>query len=169
VLTQLPADFPLPILLVQHMPGSFTAAFAARLNSLCQITVKEAQDGDVLTPGTALLAPGGFQMLLEKSGARQIVRIMESEPGQNYKPCVDITFDSIFRLEPAHTLAIIMTGMGADGCEGVRHLKQGGSTVWAQDEASCVVYGMPGAVVEAGLADEVLPVDEIGKHLAQVH
>ena len=168
VLCELPADFPLPIVLVQHMPGTFTTAFSERLNSLCNITVKEAHDGDVLAPGTALLAPGGFQMVVEKSGAKAVVRIKDSEPGQNYKPCVDTTFKSIFRYEPAHTLAIIMTGMGADGCEGSRLLKQGGSTLWAQDQASCVVYGMPGAVVEAGLVDEVLPLDEIGKHLAQV-
>lgn len=107
-------------------------------------------------------------MLLEKCGSKAVVRIKASQPGQNYKPSVDITFDSIVRYEPAHTLAIVMTGMGSDGCEGARHLKQGGSTVWVQNEASCVVYGMPGAVVEAGLADAVLPLEEIGKQLVKV-
>lgn len=167
VLTKLPANFPLPIVLVQHMPGSFTGAFAERLNSACKIKVREAKDGDTLEPGLALLAPGGYQMLIEKVGARQVVKIKPAEAGQTYKPCVDITFESIMKIEPAHTLAIIMTGMGADGCQGSKHLKQGGSSVWAQDEASCVVYGMPGAVVEAGIADEILSLDDIGTHLAQ--
>lgn len=167
VLSKLPANFPLPIVLVQHMPGTFTGAFAERLNGACKIKVKEAKDGDVLEPGTALLAPGGFQMLVDKVGAKQIVRIKPAESGQTYKPCVDITFDSIVKVEPARTLAIIMTGMGADGCQGSIHLKQGGSSVWAQDEASCVVFGMPGAVVEAGIADAVLDLDDIGTYLAE--
>lgn len=167
ILSVLPKNFPMPIVLVQHMPGSFTTAFAARLNQTCQITVAEAQDGDVLEPGKALLAPGGKQMTIEKSGARRIVRIRESDAGQNYQPCVDITFDSLVRIDPAHTLAIILTGMGADGCKGSEHLKRNGSSIWAQDEASCVVFGMPGAVVEAGIADQVMPLDAIGTTLAQ--
>ena len=168
VLTKLPAGFPYPLLLVQHMPGSFTPAFAQRLNQLCAITVKEAEDGDVLQPATALLAPGGKQMLLESRGGRQIVRIIDSEPGQTYKPSVDITFNSIAKVFPAQTLAVILTGMGADGREGCRSLKGGGSVVWSQDEASCVVYGMPSAVAEAGLSDRVLALKEVGPALTQV-
>jgi two-component system chemotaxis response regulator CheB len=167
VLTKLPQNFPLPILLIQHMPGSFTPAFAQRLNQLCKITVKEAGDGDVLKPATALLAPGGKQMLLESRGGQQIVRIVESTPDQNYKPSVDITFGSVARLFPRQTLAIVLTGMGADGREGARKLKQGGSMVWAQDEASSVVYGMPAAVADAGLTDQVLALKDIGPTLAQ--
>lgn len=168
VLTKLPAGFPMPIVMVQHMPGSFTPAFASRLNQLCAISVKEAEDGDSLQPGTAYLAPGGKQMLLELRGGRQILKVTEAETGQNYKPSVDITFSSIARVFPSQTLAVILTGMGADGREGSRALKQGGSQVWSQDEASCVVYGMPAAVEEAGLSDRVLSLNEFGPALAQL-
>lgn len=167
VLTKLPAHFPVPILLIQHMPASFTPAFAQRLNQLCAITVKEAADGDVLTPGTALLAPGGRQMIVEQRGITSLVRIQEGDPAHNYKPCVDITFISAAKAFPAQVLALVLTGMGADGREGARLLKQGGSTVWAQDEQSCVVYGMPMAIVEAGLADQVLSLPTIGNSLVE--
>ncbi len=166
VLTRLPADFPLPLLLIQHMPGTFTKAFAERLDHLCAIGVREAADGDVLTPGTALLAPGGQQMVVERANGRAVVRIQASPPGQHYKPSVDTTFASAAKAFPGAVLAVVLTGMGADGREGTRLLKTGGSTVWAQDEASCVVYGMPAAVVEAGLADRVLPLAEIGAGIA---
>lgn len=166
VLTKLPASFSLPILLIQHMPGSFTPAFAQRLNQLCQIEVREAVDGDALKPGVALLAPGGRQMLLETRGGRQTVKITDID-GQNYKPAVDLTFGSIAKVYPANTLAVIMTGMGADGREGARELKRGGSTLWSQDEASCVVYGMPAAVAEAGLSDQVMSLTDIGPNLAK--
>lgn len=166
VLTRLPADFPLPLLLIQHMPGTFTKAFAERLDHLCAIGVREAADGDALTPGTALLAPGGQQMVVERANGRTVVRIQASPPGQHYKPSVDTTFASAAKVFPGGVLAVVLTGMGADGREGTRLLKAGGSTVWAQDEASCVVYGMPAAVVEAGLADRVLPLAEIGADIA---
>lgn len=168
VLTKLPGNYPYPLLLVQHMPGSFTPAFAQRLNQLCAITVKEAVDGDPLTPGMALLAPGGRQMMLESRGGRSCVRILDSDAAQTYKPSVDITFKSIAQIYPSQTLAIILTGMGADGREGCRTLKQGGSTIWSQDEASCVVYGMPAAVADAGLSDGVLALTEVGPTLAKV-
>ncbi|MBL1277739.1 MAG: chemotaxis response regulator protein-glutamate methylesterase [Ectothiorhodospiraceae bacterium] len=166
VLKKLPANFPVPIILIQHMPGSFTTAFAERLNNTCSIKVREAKDGDALEPGTALLAPGGQQMFVEKRGAKSIVRITKSEPGQNYKPCVDITFTSVAKNYPGNSLAIILTGMGADGREGAKLIKQGGAPIWAQDEASCVVYGMPAAIVDAGLADQILTLDDVGKTLA---
>lgn len=167
VLTQLSADFTCPILLVQHMPGSFTAAFAQRLNSLCAIEVKEAQDGDELKPATAYLAPGGMQMEMERRGGKAQLRIKPSSPGQNYKPSVDITFKSVAGFDAGKTLAIILTGMGADGCEGAKVLKRGGATVWAQDESTSVVYGMPAAIAEAGIADYILPLNDIGASLAQ--
>jgi len=165
VLTALPKEFPLPILLIQHMPGTFTGPFAQRLNQLCKITVKEAAEGDVLTPGQALLAPGGKQMLLEQRAGQVLVRIQEPEPGQNYKPSVDVTFSAVARVFPGKALALVLTGMGADGREGARLMKQGGSIVWAQDEKTCVVYGMPAAVAE--LADQVLPLPSIGSGIAQ--
>ncbi|MHA6494521.1 protein-glutamate methylesterase/protein-glutamine glutaminase [Pseudomonas borbori] len=164
VLTQLPASFPAPLVLIQHMPAAFTKAFAERLDKLCQISVKEAADGDLLRPGLALLAPGGKQMMID---ARGTVRILPGDERLNYKPCVDITFGSVAKSYHDKVLAVVLTGMGADGREGARLLKQSGSQVWAQDEASCVIYGMPMAVVKANLADAVYSLDEIGKHLAE--
>lgn len=166
VLMSLPKEFPLPILLVQHMPASFTGPFAQRLDQMCAIRVKEAADGDALAPGLALLAPGGRQMVLEAHGAQVVTRIRDAAPGQHYRPSVDVTFTSVAPLFPGKALALVLTGMGADGREGARLLKQGGSTVWAQDEKTCVVYGMPAAIAEAGLADQVLPLPSIGPELA---
>lgn len=167
ILTKLPETFPLPIVLVQHMPSTFTAAFAQRLDKLCRVQIKEAADGDVLTPGQALLAPGGSQMVFERRGTGIMVRIKPAQPGQTYRPCVDISFGSLAKLCPGKVLSIVLTGMGADGREGVRELKRDNGTVWAQNEETCVVFGMPGAVVEAGLADQVLPLQEIGPRLVQ--
>lgn len=165
ILTRLPASFPAPILLIQHMPGTFTTAFADRLDKLCQITVREAVDGDMLRPGVALLAPGGKQMMID---ARGTVRILPGDERLNYKPSVDVTFGSAARALQDKVLAIVLTGMGADGREGARMLKQAGSTVWAQDEASCVIYGMPMAVVKANLADGVYDLDEIARYLTEL-
>lgn len=165
VLTKLPRDFPHPILLIQHMPATFTAAFAARLNGLCQIGVKEAEDGDLLKPGHAYLAPGGRQMLLEGRGAGVRIRIIDGNDKVNYKPCVDITFASAAKAYADKVLAIVLTGMGADGRDGARMLKEQGSTIWAQDEASCVVYGMPQAVAKAGIASESLPLDKVAQRI----
>lgn len=166
ILMTLPRDFPLPILLVQHMPASFTGPFAQRLGQMCAIRVKEAEDGDTLQPGLALLAPGGRQMVLEERGASLVVRILESLPGTHYRPSVDVTFISVARICPGQALALVLTGMGADGREGARALKRGGATVWVQDEKTSVVNGMPAAVAEAGLADQVLPLPAIGPGLA---
>ncbi|HKS14205.1 MAG TPA: chemotaxis response regulator protein-glutamate methylesterase, partial [Pseudomonas sp.] len=130
VLTQLPASFPAPIVLIQHMPAAFTKAFAERLDKLCRIRVKEAEDGDVLRPGLALLAPGGKQMMVDGRGT---VKILPGDERLNYKPCVDITFGSAAKSYGDKVLSVVLTGMGADGREGARLLKQGGSTVWAQD------------------------------------
>ena len=165
VLTQLPSNFPYPILLIQHMPATFTAAFAARLNTLCQISVKEAEDGDVLRPGCAYLAPGGKQMMLDGRGNGARIRIIEGNDKVNYKPCVDITFASLAKSHNDKVLAIVLTGMGADGRDGARLLKEQGATIWAQDEASCVVYGMPQAVAKAGIASESLPLDRIAQRI----
>ncbi|WP_448092183.1 protein-glutamate methylesterase/protein-glutamine glutaminase [Pseudomonas lini] len=164
VLTQLPANFPAPIVLIQHMPAAFTKAFAERLDKLCRISVKEAEDGDILRPGLALLAPGGKQMMIDSRGA---VKILPGDERLNYKPCVDITFGSAAKSYGDKVLAVVLTGMGADGREGARLLKQGGSAIWAQDEASCVIYGMPMAIVKAELADAVYSLDDIGKHLVE--
>ena len=164
VLTQLPANFPAPIVLIQHMPAAFTKAFAERLDKLCRISVKEAEDGDILRPGLALLAPGGKQMMIDGRGA---VKILPGDERLNYKPCVDITFGSAAKSYGDKVLAVVLTGMGADGREGARLLKQGGSSIWAQDEASCVIYGMPMAIVKAELADAVYSLDDIGRHIVE--
>ena len=164
VLTQLPGNFPAPIVLIQHMPAAFTKAFAERLDKLCKISVKEAEDGDMLRPGLALLAPGGKQMMVDGRGA---VRILPGDERLNYRPCVDVTFGSAAKAFGDKVLAVVLTGMGADGREGARMLKQSGSQVWAQDEASCVIYGMPMAVVKANLSDAVYSLDDIGRHLSE--
>ncbi len=144
VLSPLPGDFPYPILLVQHMPGTFTTAFAQRLDSNCNIAVKEAEQGDILKPGHAYLAPGGKQMLIV-----------------NYKPSVDLTFSSLARAYGGDVLGVILTGMGADGREGCRLLKDKGATIWAQDQDSCVVYGMPQAVAAANISSKNISIDDM--------
>lgn len=167
VLTRLPGRFPSPIVLVQHMPASFTPAFADRLNKLCQIEVRQAEDGDMLKPGLALLAPGGKQMMIENKGPHGRVRILPGDERLTYKPCVDVTFGSLARSFPGKTLGIILTGMGADGKEGCRMMKQSGSVVWSQDEKSSVIYGMPMAVAKAGLSDEILTLEDIGPRMVE--
>jgi two-component system chemotaxis response regulator CheB len=162
VLTNLPSHFNLPIILVQHMPAAFTPAFALRLNSLCKITVKEAVHGDVLRPGTAYLAPGGKQMLIEGRAPNATIKILEDDSAKiTYKPSVDLSFGSAAKIYGGDVLGVILTGMGADGREGSRMLKQLGSKIWAQDEQSCVVYGMPQAVTVAGISEESIALDEI--------
>ncbi|MCE0494577.1 protein-glutamate methylesterase/protein-glutamine glutaminase [Vibrio salinus] len=165
VLTKLPANYPHPILLIQHMPGTFTAAFASRLNSLCKISVKEAENGDQLRPGVAYLAPGGLQMMLDGRPGAAKIRILDGGEKMNYKPCVDVTFGSAAKIYGDKVLSIVLTGMGADGREGARMLKSAGSTIWAQDEESCVVYGMPQAVAKAGISTESLPLERIAERV----
>lgn len=166
VLTGLPQNFPLPIVLVQHMPENFTKAFAERLNRQCKIRVREAVDGDVLQPGLALLAPGGKQMMLDKRNGG-CVKILPDDNRVNYKPSLDITFGSAANTFGDKVLGIVLTGMGSDGCNGARLLKQAGSSIWSQDEASCVIYGMPMAVAKAQLTDKVLSLKDIGPRLVR--
>ena len=166
VLTHLPANFRLPILLVQHMPGTFTKAFVERLDRICKINVSEAKDGDVLRPGHAYLAPGGKQMLLDGRMPLRI-RIVDGDERLNYKPSLDVTFGSAARDLGSKVLGVVLTGMGADGRDGARLLKAEGATIWAQDEASCVIYGMPMAVAKAGLVDEVLDLRRVAPRLCE--
>ncbi|CAM2746758.1 protein-glutamate methylesterase/protein-glutamine glutaminase [Vibrio mytili] len=165
ILTRLPMNYPHPIVLIQHMPATFTAAFASRLNSLCKIQVKEAQDGDVLKPGVAYLAPGGKQMMVDGRAGAARLRIIDGGERMNYKPCVDVTFGSAAKVYGDKVLSMVLTGMGADGREGARMLKSAGSTIWAQDEESCVVYGMPQAVAKAGISSEDLPLERIAERI----
>ncbi|ALO46319.1 protein-glutamate methylesterase/protein-glutamine glutaminase [Pseudohongiella spirulinae] len=166
VLTALPANFPLPIVLVQHMPGTFTKAFAERLNRICQIGIAEAVDGDVLKPGHAYLAPGGKQMLLEGRPVMR-VRVVDGDERLNYKPSLDVTFGSASRDLGGKVLGVVLTGMGSDGRDGARLLKAQGASIWAQDEASSVIYGMPMAVAKAGLVDEVLSLEKVAPRLCE--
>lgn len=166
VLLEIPESFNAPILLVQHMPGNFTKSFAERLNQLCKIRVKEAENGDELRPGTAYLAPGGFQMELSE-GMRKTLLIRESRAGENYRPCADVTFSSVAKnFTAGKVLAAVLTGMGADGKLGAEKLKAtGSSTIWAQSEDSCIVYGMPKAIVDGKLADAVFDLEEMAAEL----
>lgn len=166
VLTQLPANFPYPIVLVQHMPAAFTRAFAQRLNGLCKIEVREASDGDVLKAGVAYLAPGGMQMLADGRPGNVRLRIKADESERiTYRPSVDITFASLSKVYGGSVLAVILTGMGADGREGARLLKTQGARIWAQDQESCVVYGMPQAVASAGIAEKSIALNNMARSI----
>ena len=166
ILTQLPADFPVPIIMVQHMPAAFTQAFANRLNSLCKIEVKEASDGDVLKPGHAYLAPGGRQMLLDGKESNARLKIVDELTAKvAYKPSVDISFGSAAKVFQGNVLGVILTGMGADGREGSRMLKSKGATIWAQNEETSVVYGMPQVVTAAGIAELSLPLEHFAESI----
>jgi two-component system chemotaxis response regulator CheB len=165
VIAKLPANFPAPILIIQHMPNSFTPAFAERLNNLSQVTVKHADDGDTLKKGQALLAPGGKQMIITGLGHKRHIKILEGDERLTYKPSVDVTFGSASKAYPGRVLGVVLTGMGADGREGCRMLKQSGSTVWTQDEASCVIYGMPMSVDKAGYSDASIELQKIADRI----
>lgn len=156
-----------PIVIVQHMPASFTTTFAQRLNNMSQNEVVEAQDGMILEPGHCYIAPGGQQMIFDRGAGKTKVRILPADPRVVYHPCVDVTFASIANIYGGSVLAMILTGMGSDGCEGCRMLKNKGSVIWAQNEDTCVVYGMPQAVVNAGLAEQILPLDKFADCIAQ--
>jgi two-component system chemotaxis response regulator CheB len=168
LLTALPRRYALPVVVAVHMPGSFTKAYAERLNHVCAVEVREAVDRDALSPGVVLIAPGGRQMTVERGPRGYQVRISDALPGQIYHPSVDLLFSSVAASYKSKALAVIMTGMGADGLKGAKDLKKYGSFLWSQDEKSCVVYGMPQAVERAGLSDRVLGLDEFGPMLASL-
>jgi len=167
ILIELPSNFPIPVVMVQHMPGTFTQAFAKRLDDLCDITVKEASNGERLTPGVCYLAPGGKQMTIEGRAGNARVLISEPErfPDAAYKPSVDVTFDSVAQVYSGNVLAVILTGMGADGREGCKTLKAKGAKIWAQDERSCVVYGMPQAVTVANISQANYDIAHMAGHI----
>ena len=160
VLTVLPRGCP-GIVVVQHMPEKFTAAFAARLNSLCAIEVREARHGERLLPGHALIAPGGRHMTLRRSGAYYYADVADGPLVNRHKPSVDVLFRSVAKCAGANATGIIMTGMGDDGARGLRDMRQAGATTVAQDEASCVVFGMPKEAIRLQAADHVLPLTAI--------
>lgn len=156
-----------PVIVVQHMPGSFTQTFASRLDGMSQLHVVEGKDGDILEPGTCYIAPGGKQMIFEKVGVQTRIRIITDQGRLTYNPCVDVTFASLAQIYDSKVLGMILTGMGSDGCEGCSILKKKGSVIWAQNEETCVVYGMPQAIVNAGVAELVLPLQEIAPSIVK--
>ncbi len=160
VLTHLPATTS-GIVIVQHMPAVFTAMFAERLNPLCHIEVREAQNGDRVTPGLALIAPGGKHMALKRSGAGYNVEVFDGEPVNRHRPSVDVLFRSVARTAGAHALGILMTGMGNDGAHALKEMHDAGATTIAQDKASSIVFGMPMEAIKLGAADHVLPLNQI--------
>jgi two-component system, chemotaxis family, protein-glutamate methylesterase/glutaminase len=160
VLQHMPADAP-PILITQHMPERFTKAFADRLNSICEILVKEACDGDSVLPGQALVAPGNYHMELIRSGARYQVHITQGPPVNRHRPSVDVMFHSIAKTAGSNALGVILTGMGGDGAQGLLAMRQAGAATMAQDEATCVVFGMPKEAIKAGAVDKIVPLHHI--------
>ena len=160
VLTSLPVNTP-GIMVVQHMPESFTRSLASRLNDLCDMEVSEAVDGDSVVPGRVLIAPGNFHMMLQRSGARYYVRVAKGPLVNRHRPSVEVLFKSVAKYAGNNAVGIIMTGMGADGAEGIREMHQNGAYTIAQDEASCVVFGMPKEAIKLGGIDRVAPLDSI--------
>lgn len=160
ILIEMPLNIP-GILVVQHMPEYFTASFASRLDTICKIEVREAKDGDTAAPGLALIAPGGHHMLLECSGAFYQVRIKGGPMVHHQRPSVDVLFHSVAKQAGANAMGVLLTGMGADGADGLLSMRQSKAYTIAQDEASSVVYGMPGEAVKLGAACEVLPLADI--------
>ncbi len=164
VLAALPVNAP-GTLVVQHMPAQFTTSFAERLNGQCSVNVKEAQDGDRVIPGRVLIAPGGFHMLLQRSGANYYVNVKNGPPVCRQKPSVELMFDSVAEFAGANAVGAILTGMGNDGAGGLLKMRQNGANTLAQDEASSVVFGMPREAIECGAAEKVAPLSEIAQNM----
>ena len=164
LLEQLPANSP-GIVIVQHMPEKFTAAFAKRLNGLCEVEVKEAVHGDPVLRGHVLIAPGDRHMMLERQGARYHVAVREGPLVSRHRPSVDVLFHSAARAAGANAMGVIMTGMGDDGARGMKALHDKGARTVAQDEASCVVYGMPKEAVALGAVDDVMPLGQVARSI----
>ncbi|GAA0356484.1 chemotaxis response regulator protein-glutamate methylesterase [Bowmanella denitrificans] len=162
VLMTLPANSP-AIVITQHMPPGFTATYAKRLNGLCAVSVAEARDGERVLPGHAYLAPGNLHMRIEKYGADYRIKLLDTERVTGHKPSVDVMFESLAVCAGKNTLAVLLTGMGKDGAQGMLAIKTAGGLTLAQDEQSCVVFGMPKEAIRLGAADKVLPLADIGK------
>jgi len=166
VLMSLPPDFP-AVMITQHMPPGFTKSYAARLDGLCRIRVAEARDGERVLPGHAYIAPGGLHLSVERSGANYIARVQDGEPVNRHKPSVEVLFKSAARIVGQNALGIMLTGMGADGAKAMKEMRDAGSYNFVQDEASCVVFGMPREAINAGAAHEVLPLGQISAKLIE--
>ncbi len=166
ILVDMPADSP-AIVITQHMPAGFTTSFAARLDSLCKIRVSEAVDGQRILPGHAYIAPGGLQFRIERSGANYVAVVDDSPPVNRHKPSVEVLFKSCARVLGPNAIGVMLTGMGADGATAMKEMRDAGSYNYAQDEASCIVFGMPKMAIQAGAVHEVLPLKSIAKALIE--
>ncbi len=167
VLIRLPLNIP-GILIVQHMPAQFTKAFAERLNQLCEIEVREAKDGDSVLNGLALIAPGNFHMILRRSGTRYYVSVQDGPMVHHQRPAVDVLFNSVAQYAGGNAIGVILTGMGADGAQGMLKMKEAGSRTIAQDEESCVVFGMPKEAIKLNAVDRVVPLGRISDEIIQM-
>ena len=167
VLPQIPPDFPAAVLVVQHMPPTFTRFLAERLNGDCQLPVAEAADDELVRPGKILIAPGDFHIAVEPRGTRVFLRRLSTPPENSCRPAVDVLFRSVARVYGSRSLAVVMTGMGQDGLRGAEQLHDAGATIFAQDEASSVVWGMPGFIAQAGLAAKILPLPQIAMEIVR--
>jgi two-component system chemotaxis response regulator CheB len=166
VLTQLPPDAP-AVMITQHMPPGFTRSYAARLDGLSRIRVAEASDGERVLPGHAYIAPGGTHLSVERSGANYIARVRDGEPVNRHKPSVEVLFQSAARVVGPNALGVMLTGMGADGAKAMKEMRDAGSWNVCQDEASCVVFGMPREAIAHGAAHEVMPLLQIAPALIE--
>ena len=167
VLSRMPSNSP-GIVVVQHMPAKFTTAFAERLNGICQVTVREARDNDSVNPGTALIAPGNYHMILRRSGARYYVQVKTGPMVHHQRPAVDVLFKSTAQYAGPNSIGVILTGMGADGAEGLLEMKQAGAKTIAQDEKTCVVFGMPKEAIKMGAVDKVVPLDRVAQEIMRM-
>lgn len=165
VLTQLPSDFSVPVIVAQHMPKFFTKPFAERLNHLCALEVREAEDGEEIKPGIILLGPGGQHLTVERRGTKVVIHVSEDPSHLPYRPSVDLMMETAAAIYGAKVLGVVMTGMGQDGLEGARAIKAQGGTVFAQDEATSIVYGMPKAVAESGHLDKVVSLTRLAHEI----
>jgi two-component system chemotaxis response regulator CheB len=167
VIPALPSDFPLPILIVQHMPPGFTTSFAQRLNENSGLSVFEACDGMPIRKGVVLVAPGGYHLVAERRGAELVCGLRETPPVRSVRPSADVLFKSVAETTVGSTLAVVLTGMGKDGYDGVKLLRAKGAYVLVESKETCVVYGMPGAIAGDGLADEILPIDAMAEGISR--
>ncbi len=167
VLAEFPSNAP-GTLVVQHMPGHFTTSFAERLNRDCQVHVKEAQDGDSVIPGQVLIAPGGFHMLLRRSGANYYVTVKEGPRVCRQIPSVEVLFNSVAKYAGANAIGAILTGMGNDGAKGLLNMRNNGANTIAQNEASSIVFGMPKEAIACGAAEKIVPLSDVAKTLIEL-
>jgi len=172
VIPLLPADLRIPVLVVQHMPAGFTKSLAERLNSQSMLKVREAADGDIIQTGTVLIAPGDFHMIVRQQKIdgeiREVIGLTKGEKVQGVRPSVDVLLESAAPIYGKNSVGVILTGMGSDGSDGIKKLKLAGGKVIAEDESTCVVYGMPRSVIEQKLADYILPINKIAQVITEI-